>query len=109
MLIKFLALQFLWLGSAAFYCSSEQQQLLRQPISRPLAVAAFLVGTLCSVVLLSQLYHWLSASFTVWALLMFCWCFLTLLAGHCSKAATPLLLGALLMAMLALLGGANVA
>ncbi|GAB2908203.1 hypothetical protein [Rheinheimera gaetbuli] len=109
MLIKFIALQLLWFGSAAFYCGSDKQQLLRRPLSRSLAVAAFLFGTACSVILFSQLYHWLSASFTVLVVLMFCWCLLTLMAGHCSKAVTALGAGALLMTLLAVLGGANVA
>lgn len=109
MLIKLLALQLLWFGSAAFYCSSDKQQLLSRPLSRTFAVAAFLLGTGCSFILLSQLYHWLSAGFTLLVALMFCWCFLALMAGHCSKAATALGSGALLMTVLALLGGADVA
>lgn len=109
MLIKFLALQLVWFGSAAFYCSSDKQQLLQRPLARSLAVSTFLLGTVCAVFILSQLYHWLSAGFTVLVVLMFCWCFLTLLAGHCAKAATALGTGALLMTLLAVLGGADVA
>lgn len=109
MLIKFLALQLLWFGSAAVYCSSDKQQLLSRPLSRTFAVAAFLLGTACSMILLSLLYHWLSAGFTLLVVLMFCWCFLTLMAGHCSKATTALGSGALLMTLLAWLGGADVA
>lgn len=105
MMLKFLALQLLWFGSAAFYCSSEQQQLLSKPLSRTLASLALFMGVGLSVLLLAQLYHWLSASFMVIAVLMLCWCLLTLLAGHSAKVSTAMGVGVLLMAILALLGG----
>lgn len=108
MLIKFIALQLVWFGSAAWYCSSDKQQLLRRPLARNFAALAFLTGTAGAVLLLCQLYPWLAASFSVLTLLMFCWCLLTLLSAHWPKALSTLGAGAVLMTLLALLGGANV-
>lgn len=109
MIYKFLALQLLWLSSTTFYCGSQKQQLLPQPLSRILATWALIIGCGLAVILLSQLYHWLSASFSVMAVLMLCWCLLALLSGHCKRVSTVIATGVLMMTLLALLGGKNVA
>lgn len=105
LLIKVTALQLVWLACLPIYLASQQQVFLKRSVNKKMAWFLFSVFSLIATLMLTKIYHPLTASIFTLVVWMTAWIVLALWSPYRASPKKVVISGSLFAFLVALLGG----